>query len=91
MTSDVHFKASLNILHILQDEGHEAFDLEKIRNNDTANMKLNPEVDCMLVGFDGNFSYTKMLLSASYARKSTHFIGTNSDECFLTNDLVVPG
>ncbi|XP_052064764.1 glycerol-3-phosphate phosphatase-like isoform X2 [Mytilus californianus] len=54
---------------------------------------LDPEVSCVLVGFDPHINYMKMTKAASYIRKNgTLFVATNEDTHLpLAGDLVVPG
>ncbi|RUS75990.1 hypothetical protein EGW08_016235 [Elysia chlorotica] len=45
-----------------------------------ANLKLDPEVKCVLVGFDRQFNYMKMLRASSYLKNpDVLFLGTNPD------------
>ncbi|XP_063398705.1 glycerol-3-phosphate phosphatase-like isoform X1 [Mytilus trossulus] len=56
-------------------------------------VNLDPEVSCVLVGFDPHINYMKMTKAASYIRKNgTLFVATNEDTHLpLAGDLVVPG
>ena len=59
-------------------------------------VKLDPEVKCVVVGFDHYFNFPKMLLATSYAQKNPGclFIATNDDAVFPTGEdsaIVVPG
>ncbi|XP_071122189.1 glycerol-3-phosphate phosphatase-like isoform X2 [Mytilus edulis] len=56
-------------------------------------INLDPEVSCVLVGFDPHINYMKMTKAASYIRKNgTLFVATNEDTHLpLAGDLVVPG
>ncbi|XP_060068256.1 uncharacterized protein LOC132548408 [Ylistrum balloti] len=56
--------------------------------------ELDPEIGCVLVGFDPNISFTKMVKGASYARRpDVLFLATNEDTHLPldTEDVVVPG
>ncbi|RUS76893.1 hypothetical protein EGW08_015332, partial [Elysia chlorotica] len=45
-----------------------------------ADVELDPQVKCVLVGFDPHFSYMKMLRASSYLKKpSCLFLATNPD------------
>ncbi|XP_052242673.1 glycerol-3-phosphate phosphatase-like isoform X2 [Dreissena polymorpha] len=55
--------------------------------------KPNPEVRCVLVGFDPHISYVKMIKAATYAsNKNNLFLATNEDPFLPTQDsVVIPG
>ncbi|KAK3094704.1 hypothetical protein FSP39_005231 [Pinctada imbricata] len=55
--------------------------------------ELDPDVNCVLVGFDPHLSYNKMVKGASYARREgALFIATNEDSFLpLDGDVVIPG
>ncbi|KAL3843131.1 hypothetical protein ACJMK2_021083 [Sinanodonta woodiana] len=55
--------------------------------------QLDPEVNCVLVGFDIHLSYYKMMKAATYARrKDCIFIATNEDSHLpCDGDIVIPG
>ncbi|XP_064482489.1 uncharacterized protein LOC135395180 [Ornithodoros turicata] len=58
------------------------------------NMKLDPQVKAVVVGFDAHFNLTKMLRAASYlANKDCLFVGTNTDEQFPCGNksIIIPG
>jgi len=63
-------------------------DMEKAKT-----MKTNPEVKCVVVGYDKHFSYTKMTRAASYLQQpDCHFIGTNIDSGMsMGHDRYMPG
>ncbi|XP_052802113.1 glycerol-3-phosphate phosphatase-like [Mya arenaria] len=55
--------------------------------------KQNPEINCVLVGFDPHLSYVKMIKASTYARNPNNlFLATNEDY-FLPHkgDVVIPG
>ncbi|XP_013401421.1 glycerol-3-phosphate phosphatase [Lingula anatina] len=55
--------------------------------------ELDPEVNCVLLGFDENISYLKVMKAASYARrKGAFFVATNEDnELPMDGPIVIPG
>ncbi|XP_069133452.1 glycerol-3-phosphate phosphatase-like isoform X1 [Argopecten irradians] len=64
------------------------------RLEDFVPTELDPEVSCVLVGFDPNISFIKMVKGASYARRPhVLFLATNEDTHLPlhTEDVVVPG
>ncbi|GFY47083.1 glycerol-3-phosphate phosphatase [Trichonephila inaurata madagascariensis] len=56
-------------------------------------VKLDPEVGAVIVGFDHHVSYPKLIKASSYLKNpDTLFIATNRDEQFPADgDLVIPG
>lgn len=58
-------------------------------------LELDPEVKCVVVGFDHYFNYPKMVLATSYAHKNENciFIATNDDAQFPTPEskIIIPG
>lgn len=54
---------------------------------------LDPEIKCVLVGFDKYISYPKMMKAASYARqKDCIFLATNEDTHLpMDGPFVIPG
>ncbi|XP_072034114.1 glycerol-3-phosphate phosphatase-like [Amphiura filiformis] len=60
---------------------------------DWANIPLDPEVQAVVVGFDGHVSYMKMMRAASYLNNpNMPFIGTNTDGRLPTKTgRVIPG
>lgn len=58
-------------------------------------LSIDPEVKCVVVGFDHYFSYPKMVLGTTYAVKNPGclFVATNDDAVFPdpNSKIVVPG
>ena len=55
---------------------------------------LDPAVDCVVVGFDGQFSYYKLNMAAAYLRYGAPrvaFIATNRDATFPDTHMVLAG
>jgi len=54
---------------------------------------LDPDVQAVVVGFDGSASYTKIAKAASYLRyrPEVRFVATNRDLTFPDTHMVVPG
>ena len=54
--------------------------------------KLDPNVECVIVGFDKDISYIKIMKATTYLKPQTLFIATNTDEKFpLSPTCVLPG
>ncbi|XP_053385272.1 glycerol-3-phosphate phosphatase-like isoform X2 [Mercenaria mercenaria] len=55
--------------------------------------KPDPEVNCVLVGFDPHHSYMKMMKAATYAKNRNNlFLATNEDPFLPTKlDICIPG
>lgn len=61
--------------------------------DDVANLKLDPDISCVIVGLDTHFSYIKLARAISYlARDGCHFVVTNTDTGLPAgNGNVIPG
>ena len=84
-------EVGIKYLPIGPDTVSESLSLETIKFQP---LPLDPRVAAVVVGFDINISFTKMLKGASYANKpGVVFVATNTDEQFPMKDteLVVPG
>ncbi|KAK3793802.1 hypothetical protein RRG08_061935 [Elysia crispata] len=58
------------------------------------NVKLDPEVKCVLVGFDPDISYMKLIRAASYLKKpDCIYLATNEDSSFPSTNpnISIPG
>jgi len=56
------------------------------------NVKLDPEITGVLVGFDADISYMRILKAASYINHGAAFYATNDDAYFPTNTgITLPG
>lgn len=57
------------------------------------NIKLDPEVTCVLVAFDEHISYQKIIKAATYIKKrNCLFLATNEDTVMpMPGDIVIPG
>ncbi|CAI9722332.1 Hypothetical predicted protein [Octopus vulgaris] len=57
------------------------------------NINFDPEIKCVLVGFDQHISYIKILKAASYIKKKKClFIATNEDSNLpIPGDVIIPG
>jgi phosphoglycolate phosphatase len=58
------------------------------------NFIIDPDIKCVVVGYDHNFSYPKMLIGTTYAyQKDNLFIATNEDSQFPSESttVVIPG
>ncbi|GFO27980.1 phosphoglycolate phosphatase [Plakobranchus ocellatus] len=59
-----------------------------------SNIKLDPEVKCVLVGFDPHISYMKLIRAASYLKKpDCVYLATNEDSSLpvKNSDICIPG
>lgn len=56
-------------------------------------IKLDPDVNAVAVGFDPYINYVKVVKAASYAQKaSSIFVASNTDSFFPTKgDIRLPG
>lgn len=62
--------------------------------DDWIDLEIDPEIKCVLVGFDGDLSYLKILHAATYVQNpKVLFLGTNEDTHLpVTNSTVrIPG
>lgn len=79
---------ALGIKHI--GIGPDDFVVENMKS--VAKIDMDPEVNCVVVGFDRHFNYPKIARAAGYAqRPGCHFIGTNTDSGLPMGDRVIPG
>lgn len=76
------------IRHIDSDNYDKINPFEVVANG----IELDNEVGAVIVNFDPNFSYSKMLMAANYIKNpECLFIGTHSDEVYPTNNgTIVP-
>ena len=104
----VHLLWKIILLDLFLKESVQPLVLETINDPRlSAESLLLPEDAAVLVGFDGNFQYWNLLLTASYlANKEVGllcicgssyslskvlFVTTNTDENFLRAGLIIPG
>jgi phosphoglycolate/pyridoxal phosphate phosphatase family enzyme len=70
-----------------EDGGGRRFDFAKFSVTD-----LDEAVQAVVQGFDGDFSYRKLAIAASYIRyRDAVYIATNTDESFPAHGVLIPG
>ncbi|KAK2177474.1 hypothetical protein NP493_597g04018 [Ridgeia piscesae] len=65
---------------------------ENWKFEDYTTLPLDPEVNCVVVGFDKDFSYVKLCRATAYLRdKGCLFVATNTDTGLPVNGRFIPG
>ncbi|KAI0220478.1 Glycerol-3-phosphate phosphatase [Lamellibrachia satsuma] len=66
--------------------------LDTLDDGEFAKLPLDPEVKCVVVGFDRDFNYVKLCRATAYLRrKGCIFVATNTDTGLPMNDRFIPG
>ncbi|KAK2142602.1 hypothetical protein LSH36_934g00014 [Paralvinella palmiformis] len=64
----------------IEKELAEADNLDGLSFDDMSKLELDPDINCVIVGLDTQFSYLKLARAISYlAKDGCHFVATNTD------------
>ena len=65
--------------------------LEGIINPESIHKHIDPSIDAVIMGYDNQITYNKIVLIGLYVQLGAKFIGTNPDKYTMIKNLKIPG